>query len=123
MANATIAIKLVAELLRDLDLRVFWYKYRIDSHTSLVGIQELAAMGNQCLRDTDFDALISDLSSEQANAPKLFAFTAQSNSTADVSSCAGVSRSGSTVQTGPTGQHNQPPCVDDRTKLTTQLRI
>ena len=79
VANATSAIKLVAEAFRDLDPRGFWYGYHIDSHTSLVGVRELANLGYECLRDVDVDGWVSKLGPEQSNAPKLLAFPAQSN--------------------------------------------
>ena len=41
MANATAAMKLVADSLRDRDAG-FWYGYHQESHTSLVGVRELA---------------------------------------------------------------------------------
>ncbi|KAJ5923469.1 hypothetical protein N7454_008714 [Penicillium verhagenii] len=37
VANATAAIKLVADSIRDSDHRGFWYGYHVDAHTSLVG--------------------------------------------------------------------------------------
>ena len=79
VANATSAIKLVAESLRDWDPRGFWYGYHIDSHTSIVGVRELASMGYQCFQDVDVDAWISELGTEQSGTPKLLAFPAQSN--------------------------------------------
>ena len=47
VANATAAIKLVAEAFRD-NTEGFWYGYHADSHTSLVGCRELATEGSQC---------------------------------------------------------------------------
>ncbi|KAJ5175086.1 Molybdenum cofactor sulfurase [Penicillium canariense] len=80
VANATAAIKLVADSLRDSDHRGFWYSYHIDSHTSVVGVRELADMGHQCFQnDAEVDAWIPELLSLQTKAPKLFAFPAQSN--------------------------------------------
>lgn len=80
VANATAAIKLVADSLRDSDYRGFWYGYHIDSHTSLVGVRELAGMGHQCFqKDADVETWISELASNQTKTPKLFAFPAQSN--------------------------------------------
>ncbi|KAJ5117487.1 hypothetical protein N7448_011119 [Penicillium atrosanguineum] len=79
VANSTSAIKLVAESLRDFDSRGFWYGYHIDSHTSLVGVREIADMGYQCFRDADVDAWITELGTEQSKVPKLLAFPAQSN--------------------------------------------
>ncbi|KLU83578.1 molybdenum cofactor sulfurase [Magnaporthiopsis poae ATCC 64411] len=50
VANATAAIKLVADAFRDLAERTwsgsFWYGYHKDSHTSLVGVRELAGGAN-----------------------------------------------------------------------------
>ncbi|OQE22350.1 hypothetical protein PENSTE_c010G05766 [Penicillium steckii] len=80
VANATAAIKLVAECLRDSDHRGFWYGYHIDSHTSIVGVRELAELNFQCFQsDADVDQWIPELESNQSKAPKLFAFPAQSN--------------------------------------------
>ena len=80
VANATAAIKLVADSLRDSDHRGFWYGYHVDAHTSIVGVRELADMGHQCFQsDAEVDAWISELSSNQTKAPRLFAFPAQSN--------------------------------------------
>ena len=50
VANATAAIKLVAEAFRDTD-GGFWYGYHSDAHTSLVGIRELTDRGSRCFRD------------------------------------------------------------------------
>jgi len=80
VANATAAIKLVADSLRDSDHRGFWYGYHIDAHTSIVGVRELADMGHQCFQsDAEVDTWISELARNQTKAPRLFAFPAQSN--------------------------------------------
>ena len=79
VANATAAIKLIAESFRDSDPRGFWYGYHVDSHTSVIGVRELAAMGCQCFDDTNVDTWISELGTAQSTFPKLFAFPAQSN--------------------------------------------
>ncbi|KAJ5610718.1 hypothetical protein N7510_007437 [Penicillium lagena] len=80
VANATAAIKLVADSLRDSDPRGFWYGYHIDAHTSIVGVRELADLGHQCFQsDADVEKWISELSADQTKAPKLFAYPAQSN--------------------------------------------
>ncbi|KAJ5201997.1 Molybdenum cofactor sulfurase [Penicillium cinerascens] len=80
VANATAAIKLVADSFRDSDHRGFWYGYHVDAHTSIVGVRELADMGHQCFQsDAEVDAWISELASNQTKAPRLFAFPAQSN--------------------------------------------
>ena len=51
-ANATAAIKLVADGFRDLasstPSRSFWYGYHRDAHTSLVGIRELSNGNHHC---------------------------------------------------------------------------
>lgn len=80
VANATAAIKLVADCLRDADHRGFWYGYHVDAHTSLVGVRELAYMGYQCFQsDTDVESWIPDFPNILTTAPRLFAFPAQSN--------------------------------------------
>ncbi|KAJ5480682.1 Molybdenum cofactor sulfurase [Penicillium diatomitis] len=80
VANATAAIKLVADGLRDSDHRGFWYGYHSDAHTSLVGVRELAEMGHRCFQDdADLDTWIKDLPNLPTKAPKLVAFPAQSN--------------------------------------------
>ena len=55
VSNATTAIKLVAECLRD-NPGGFWYKYHRDSHTSLVGLREVATMGHDCFESADMGA-------------------------------------------------------------------
>ncbi|CAG8026023.1 unnamed protein product [Penicillium nalgiovense] len=79
VANATAAIKLVADSFRDCDSRGFWYGYHVDSHTSVVGVREVAEMGYQCFQDVDVDAWIAEIGTDQSKAPRLFAFPAQSN--------------------------------------------
>ncbi|OKP15219.1 Molybdenum cofactor sulfurase [Penicillium subrubescens] len=80
VANATAAIKLVADCFRDSDHRGFWYGYHTDAHTSLVGVREIAHMGHRCFQsDTDVDSWISDLPTLQTKATRLIAFPAQSN--------------------------------------------
>ncbi|KAJ5766692.1 uncharacterized protein N7511_004308 [Penicillium nucicola] len=79
VANATAAIKLVADSFQDSDSRGFWYGYHIDSHTSVIGVREVAKMGYQCFHDADVDAWIAELGKTQSRAPRLFAFPAQSN--------------------------------------------
>lgn len=80
VANATAAIKLVADAFRDYP-GGFFYGYHVDSHTSLVGVRELAVLGNQCIVDEDVDKWLSALK-EQAN-PRtsctLFGYPGQSN--------------------------------------------
>ncbi len=47
VANATAAIKLVAEAFRD-HVGGFRYWYHAEAHTSLVGVRELATRGSVC---------------------------------------------------------------------------
>lgn len=83
VANATAGIKLVADAFRDHD-EGFWYGYHAESHTSLIGVRELASCGNRCFRD---DQEISDwvaldgCESNERNFPRLLAYPAQSNMT------------------------------------------
>lgn len=84
VANATAAIKLVAEVLRDSAPHGFWYAYHSDAHTSLVGVRELADRGSRCFgTDGEVDAWISELEVQDNVAvrdmPQLFAYPAQSN--------------------------------------------
>ncbi|KAJ5094273.1 Aminotransferase class V/Cysteine desulfurase [Penicillium angulare] len=80
VANATAAIKLVADSIRDSDHRGFWYGYHVDAHTSLVGVREVADLGHQCFQgDAKVDEWISELATAQTKAPRLFAYPAQSN--------------------------------------------
>lgn len=85
VANATAGIKLVADALRDFDGSGFWYGYHVDSHTSLVGVRELAENGNRCLlSDAEVDGWIPELREKSAGAEasaRLFAYPAQSNMT------------------------------------------
>ncbi|OJJ40892.1 hypothetical protein ASPWEDRAFT_124227 [Aspergillus wentii DTO 134E9] len=77
VANATAAIKLVADTLQDQGI---WYGYHIDSHTSVVGVRELAEKGNKCfLSDEEVETWISELDTAETNGPRLFAFPGQSN--------------------------------------------
>src|SRR2546423_8552501 len=84
VANATAAIKLVADAFRDSD-GGFWYGYHADAHTSLVGVRELAARGTRCFRDdAEVDEWISRLTMKGINDEQhlgLFAYPAQSNMT------------------------------------------
>lgn len=87
VANATAAIKMVTDGMRDHDQ--FWYGYHADSHTSLVGVRELASSGSQCFAsDQDVETWLSkDTSSlsspnfhtKTAEKIGLFAYPAQSN--------------------------------------------
>ncbi|RAK82508.1 putative molybdenum cofactor sulfurase protein (HxB) [Aspergillus fijiensis CBS 313.89] len=80
VANATAAIKLVADALRDATTQGFWYGYHVDAHTSLVGARELAALGSRCfMSDNEVERWMSELGSASAEGNRLFAFPAQSN--------------------------------------------
>ncbi|KAK7752093.1 hypothetical protein SLS62_006059 [Diatrype stigma] len=57
VANATAAVKLVAESFRDLAEKTrerrFWYGYHKDAHTSLVGVRELTRGNARCFETDD----------------------------------------------------------------------
>ncbi|KAK5945656.1 hypothetical protein PMZ80_002862 [Knufia obscura] len=77
-ANATAAIKLVADCFRDQDFR---YGYHKDAHTSLVAVRELASLGAQCLacvEDID-DWVQAGIDNTDTTNLSLFAYPAQSN--------------------------------------------
>lgn len=80
VANATAAIKLVADAFRD-HAEGFFYGYHVDSHTSLVGVRELADLGSQCFMDDAVDHWLSTL--KQPSSPRrpcmLFGYPGQSN--------------------------------------------
>lgn len=83
VANATAAIKLVAEAFRD-DSKGFWYGYHADSHTSLIGCRELASGGSRCFaHDEDVEEWIhAQLSNNSAlEQPCLLGYPGQSNMT------------------------------------------
>ncbi|KAB8265784.1 molybdenum cofactor sulfurase [Aspergillus pseudonomiae] len=80
VANATAAIKLVADVFRDSSPQGFWYGYFIDAHTSLVGAREIAEKGHRCfLTGGEVEQWISELVTDQKNFPRLFAYPGQSN--------------------------------------------
>ena len=86
VANATAAVKLVAEGLVDYAAHMnkkVWYGYHAAAHTSLVGVRELVAGGSRCFRD---DQEVEDWFSEgnskctgRGDVVNLFAYPAQSN--------------------------------------------
>jgi molybdenum cofactor sulfurtransferase len=77
-ANATAAIKIVADAFRDSN-EGFWYGYHVDSHTSLIGVRELAS-GSQCFTD---DRAMADVLDDPRERPalSLLAYPGQSNMT------------------------------------------
>jgi molybdenum cofactor sulfurtransferase len=78
--NATAAIKLVADAFRDHPAS-FDYAYHVDSHTSLVGVRELAA-SSQCLRSgQDVSAWLSGHDGITDTNVRLLAYPGQSNMT------------------------------------------
>jgi molybdenum cofactor sulfurtransferase len=84
VANATAAIKLVADAFRDQD-GGFHYSYHAEAHTSLVGVRELALPGARCFsNDVEVDTWLNDREvgpSFASRTPSLFAYPAQSNMT------------------------------------------
>lgn len=92
VANATAAIKLVMDGLRDHDrgqnVSAFWYGYHADSHTSLVGVREAANGGARCfasdleVEDWLSGGVLSPPNSQgtsESASIGLFAYPAQSN--------------------------------------------
>lgn len=87
VANATAAIKMVMDGMRGHD--TFWYGYHADSHTSLVGVRELASRGSACFTsDQDVETWLSKNTVTVSSCPfqtktteeiGLFAYPAQSN--------------------------------------------
>lgn len=79
VANATAAIKLVAEAFRDND-QGFSYGYHVESHTSLVGVRELVEGGSRCFHtDTEVEDWLQR--SDAASSVELLAYPGQSNMT------------------------------------------
>ncbi len=83
-ANATAAIKLVVEAFRDNDTG-FRYAYHLESHTSLVGVRELARNGSCCFADGQaLDSWLLDFAEEDNSTDSVLALAAypgQSNMT------------------------------------------
>lgn len=83
VANATAGIKAVMEAFRE-HADGFWYGYHKDSHTSIVGVREVAQAGHRCfLSDSEVEEWLQDpnFSGDAAKAPShlgLFAYPAQS---------------------------------------------
>ena len=92
VANATAAIKLVAESFRDLASAssvsgTFWYGYHKDAHTSIVGVRELINGNHHCFgNDQEVEEWLNGYpthfsSSNDSALPGLFAYPGQSNMT------------------------------------------
>ncbi|KAH9891388.1 pyridoxal phosphate-dependent transferase [Xylariomycetidae sp. FL2044] len=89
VANATAAIKLVADSFRDLAEktadRTFWYGYHKDAHTSVVGVRELTHGQCHCFEtDKEVDRWLhhpdsSSINRRQPDGLGLFAYPGQSN--------------------------------------------
>ncbi|EXJ79047.1 selenocysteine lyase [Capronia epimyces CBS 606.96] len=84
VANATAAIKLVGDALRDHD-NGFRYHYHGEAHTSLVGLREVAGLGSTCLatdeKVEDWLGSVECGVRGQHGDVSLFAYPAQSNMT------------------------------------------
>ncbi len=80
VANATAAIKLVADAFGD-HVEGFFYGYHVDSHTSLVGVRELASSGSECVVDDDVERWLAALERPSCSLrPRvLFGYPGQSN--------------------------------------------
>ncbi|KAK0618321.1 pyridoxal phosphate-dependent transferase [Bombardia bombarda] len=93
VANATAAIKLVADSFRDLAEQTrsgsFWYGYHRDAHTSIIGVRELANGEHKCFEsDEEVDAWLDDpldpsldLNRRDQSGLGLFGYPGQSNLT------------------------------------------
>ena len=77
IANATAGIKLVADAFRDAP-GGFWFGYHYESHTSIVGVRELAAAHKCYTSDQEVEQVIRS-SRGLTTIPKLFAYPAESN--------------------------------------------
>ncbi|RWA09062.1 hypothetical protein EKO27_g6027 [Xylaria grammica] len=91
VANATAAVKLVADCFRDLGEkskdRKFWYGYHKDAHTSIVGVRELTYGQFHCFEnDEEVEEWLqfpehSSMNRPNPNGLGLFAYPGQSNMT------------------------------------------
>ncbi|KAK3937077.1 pyridoxal phosphate-dependent transferase [Diplogelasinospora grovesii] len=88
VANATAAIKLVADAFRDLAEQGsrsgnFWYGYHRDAHTSIVGVRELTGGDHHCFEsDGEVEAWLNENNNRQhhgAASLGLFGYPGQSN--------------------------------------------
>jgi molybdenum cofactor sulfurtransferase len=82
VANATAAVKLVAEAFQGNE-EGFEYYYHRDCHTSLVGVRELASQSHCLASDEEterwLDSGVRSAGKGSCNRPTLFAYPAQSN--------------------------------------------
>ncbi|KAF7510942.1 hypothetical protein GJ744_005772 [Endocarpon pusillum] len=80
VGNATAAIKLVADAFRD-HVEGFFYGYHVDSHTSLVGVRELARLGSECFSNDGVERwLTASAKPPHSRRPRaLFGYPGQSN--------------------------------------------
>ncbi|OCK95428.1 molybdenum cofactor sulfurase protein-like protein [Cenococcum geophilum 1.58] len=80
VANATAGIKLVMEAFRDQE-NGFWYGYHRDSHTSLVGVREVAKQHRCFTSDAEVECWLDNDKEHTGSLqiPALFAYPAQSN--------------------------------------------
>lgn len=90
VANATAAIKLVAEAFRDAPSSLssssestgFWYGWHRDAHSSLVGVREVTKGSHQCFHsDEDVQRWIDGGCNGHRGSLGLFAYPGQSNMT------------------------------------------
>ena len=88
VANATAAIKLVADCFSDYTRGQggFWYGYHADAHTSLVGVREVAGQGSMCFhKDEGVNCWVSDQGASRSSilhgedTIALFGFPGQGN--------------------------------------------
>jgi molybdenum cofactor sulfurtransferase len=79
-ANATAAIKVVADAFRD-QPGGFQYGYHVDSHTSLIGVRELSSRANCLTSDGAVESWLKQGSGQEAQQCLLLAYPGQSNMT------------------------------------------
>jgi molybdenum cofactor sulfurtransferase len=80
VANATAGVKLVMDAFRGFDSG-FWYGYHKDSHTSLVGLREVAVEHRCFGSDSEVEQWLDSVDTVNSTPvrPRLFAYPAQSN--------------------------------------------
>jgi molybdenum cofactor sulfurtransferase len=85
VANATAAIKLVADAFREVEAPGFWYGYHRDAHTSLVGVRQLASSSRCFESNEEVETWLQDIGTAEPSdiasdvKTALFAYPAQSN--------------------------------------------